>query len=835
MKNNNGAIIRHLTHRSLKANKKRNYFIITAIALTTLLIASVFSIGMSLLESVKMEQIRFAGTVAHAAVGHPTASQIEQLHALDYVKTVGTGNNVGFVKNTPQMGKIALSLHYFDRAEWEELRAPACTDIAGRYPQQENEIMVSRGALSRLGINNPTLGMEIPLNYHIESGNEDTLINGRFRLSGWFSSYALLNSMNSADTILVSEKLSQKYGKTVEKDGSATVMFHNDSKVLEYCEKLKQTLRLSENQPVLPSQPYDLGAASVSSSLLALSAITAFLILTGYLLIYNVLYISVSRDVRFYGLLKTLGTTPRQIRQIVFGQILRLCLLGIPIGIMLALLFSLKFVPFFISELGAVSTAAVVSFSPVIYLGAVVFPLFTAILGAWKPAKKAAGISPIEAQKYTGVAVKTKTTPSSAHGKPYKMAIRNIFRDKKRAVVVLLSLFLGVTTFLTVTALVFSMDMDNYVESMYKSDFILKNNTVNTIEPKKKFENDFLNKLKALPGFERLNTKTREWMRLDYSSKEFGQYVTDYSKQNKLETLTEADINRNFRGFIVGVDGEVIKKMNESIHRPINVEAFERGEFALIATDNPGLFSNIHQLAISPLRFSKSGLDELPDSKKVNISLGGFIPYSFSEGGSLAPTVYVSGKLLPQMYHDPNIWEINLDVSSDYEQNALMALKQMIGSDFEISLTSKLEAMEELNSAKMVLLVLGGGIALVIALIGILNFINVMSVGIMVRRQELATLECVGMSRKQVRKMLVSEGLGYAVITLFFVLTLGSAAAFGIFKLFQQEATYATFSYPFIPVLIAGLAVLAVCILTPEKVYRTIHKATIVERLREAE
>ncbi|WP_429147846.1 FtsX-like permease family protein [Anaerotaenia torta] len=65
------------------------------------------------------------------------------------------------------------------------------------------------------------------------------------------------------------------------------------------------------------------------------------------------------------------------------------------------------------------------------------------------------------------------------------------------------------------------------------------------------------------------------------------------------------------------------------------------------------------------------------------------------------------------------------------------------------------------------MLVLGGGVALVIALIGILNFVNVMSVSVMVRKRELAILESIGMSRKQVRRMLASEGLGYAVITLF--------------------------------------------------------------------
>lgn len=64
--NDNRAIVKRLTKRSLKSDKKRNFFIVMAIALTTLLIGSVFSIGMSLVESVKMNQIRFAGTVAHA-------------------------------------------------------------------------------------------------------------------------------------------------------------------------------------------------------------------------------------------------------------------------------------------------------------------------------------------------------------------------------------------------------------------------------------------------------------------------------------------------------------------------------------------------------------------------------------------------------------------------------------------------------------------------------------------------------------------------------------------------------------------------------------------------
>ena len=40
-------------------------------------------------------------------------------------------------------------------------------------------------------------------------------------------------------------------------------------------------------------------------------------IFTGYLIIYNIFQISVAGDIRFYGLLKTIGTTPRQLKRII--------------------------------------------------------------------------------------------------------------------------------------------------------------------------------------------------------------------------------------------------------------------------------------------------------------------------------------------------------------------------------------------------------------------------------------------------------------------------------------------------------------------------------------
>ena len=64
-----------------------------------------------------------------------------------------------------------------------------------------------------------------------------------------------------------------------------------------------------------------------------LIAMLALILLSGYLIIYNVFQISVSRDIRLYGLLKTIGTTGKQLKAIVRRQAFTLCIAGIPIGL----------------------------------------------------------------------------------------------------------------------------------------------------------------------------------------------------------------------------------------------------------------------------------------------------------------------------------------------------------------------------------------------------------------------------------------------------------------------------------------------------------------------
>jgi len=108
-------------------------------------------------------------------------------------------------------------------------------------------------------------------------------------------------------------------------------------------------------------------------------------------------------------------------------------------------------------------------------------------------------------------------------------------------------------------------------------------------------------------------------------------------------------------------------------------------------------------------------------------------------------------------------------------------------------------------------------------------------VGVMARKREFATLESVGMSKKQLRSMLRDEGLGYAIITIACALTIGNAAAYGLFRLFKNVVEYAEFTYPLIQCMAVFAGIAVICLITSEIVYKGISKTSLVERLREAE
>lgn len=115
-----------------------------------------------------------------------------------------------------------------------------------------------------------------------------------------------------------------------------------ESKLLDEIDQIE----LNTNQTITASESNDT-TIFVAAIVLFLSLV---IVVSGYLLIYNIMYISVNHNIRFYGMLKTIGTTSRQIRKIVRTQALRISVYGIPIGILLGIAVSFAGMPFVVKR-----------------------------------------------------------------------------------------------------------------------------------------------------------------------------------------------------------------------------------------------------------------------------------------------------------------------------------------------------------------------------------------------------------------------------------------------------------------------------------------------------
>lgn len=304
--NRNKKAVSRISRGMLRANKSRNVFAVIAIILTTFMLTSVFSLGISYKENYDIFLIRRAGTRTSISLPNPTDEQYEKMKSLDCLDTVGRQYYIGTSMQKTDVGTdTAVSLMCYDKAEWENNFMPAISNVNGTYPQNTDEVIMSEGALSLLGIDNPTLNQTVRIDYETKQGHK----SGEFKLSGWFKSYA----SNVKNIILFSEQYCSVNGITLEENGMANIFAKDNSEAYDL---LNENIELKENQK-FNSLFFESSTSTIIQVTALITLIVLFIMMSGFLLIYNVFYISVSREINRYGMLKTLGTSQKQIQKII--------------------------------------------------------------------------------------------------------------------------------------------------------------------------------------------------------------------------------------------------------------------------------------------------------------------------------------------------------------------------------------------------------------------------------------------------------------------------------------------------------------------------------------
>ena len=880
----NGKCIRHLALKSLQASRTRNLIAVAAIALTAVLFTSLFTIALSINEGFQQSNFRQVGGFSHGGFKYLTQEQFEELKGDPLIDQWGVRRFLGMPMDAP-FHKSHVEISYSDAAEahWQY-----CDPVEGSLPQEgTDQAATDTHVLELLGIE-PEIGAKFTISFDVD-GNPTTQT---FTLSGWWE----YDEAIVANHILIPEsRVDEILAETgVDPNNSADgmtgawnmdVMLKNGSRHIE--QDLNQILENHGYQNEERGDNYieigvnwgytgaRLSDAADPTAIAAIAAVALLIIFTGYLIIYNVFQISVAGDIRFYGLLKTIGTTPRQLRRIIRLQALALSIAGIPIGLVLGWFVGGQLTPVIVERLNGV--VALTSQNPLIFVIAALFALFTVLLSCRRPGRMAAKVSLVEAVCYTEAGSKNRAKGRRARKvSPFTMAWANLGRSKGKTTVTVISLSLAVVLLAVTVNFTGGFDMDKYVSSFTASDFIVADAAkfqTSTVG----FNTDMgvpqtaMDQIKAQGGITDSGvvygqtSQMLEYVEEDYF-RQLNQYFYTPQQLDNLIRLTD----RNEEGLLaanIQLSGMSPFALDHLTVLEGDLSAlYEPGSRAIAAVYSEDDYGNAdmdsHWAGLGDM-VTLRYVEELeyydPDTGEIygdyeDVPQGAnFVtrPVKYRDAEYEVAALVTVPSALSYRYYGSDEFILNDETfvadtgtdsvmyyAFDTTDDANAAMEEFLTDYAEnvnpaLDYESKAAYAGEFESMRTMFLLLGGALSFIVGLVGILNFFNAVLTGIIARRREMAVLQSIGMTGKQLRTMLVWEGLlyalGAAVLALALTVALGPVAfraVEGLFWFFTYRLTLTPFLLviPLFALLGAGIPVLTV---------RLAARHTIVERLRE--
>ena len=867
--NNNTEVIKRLSKRYFKKNRIRNLAAILAIMLTAFLFTSITSLVFSMSSSVQLSMQMQKGSKADGDIRYLTEEQYEELQNSDFIKEAGCRRFVGFASNAS--GHM-VEINYADPVQQE---LTFCTPTHGKAPKKANEIATTDQALEALGVE-AKVGETVPVEFTLrgETYQYEMVVSGWWEAANDTGSLLIVSEQFVKDN---PEIFVNTYAEDREIAGTymADVVLKDKRHIQKQLQEFARSVggepeQMNADNYIACSQNQVGNAMLQPGMMLSAVVFVLLFVVSGYLLIYNIFDISVMQDVRQYGLLRTIGTSTRQIKKIVNRQALWLTLIGLPLGLLFGFLVSRMLLPVVMKFFQANALNAMqVSVSPLIFLIAAVFTIFTVMISTRKPARKAARISPLEAIRYTGQEKKKTKETKRTHGtKLSYMAFSNLGRNKRRSVFIVLSMLLCIVLFNSIIVITQSMDEEKWISRSTKTDFTVYNSVaVNGVSPFQYREDglpasvvDLIDQKKGVEK-ERIlyrNTRDDSDVTIDYKFEDLV-CIAEEAEEDSVSKAYENGLSlRAVQGTEDGYFGNVFG-VSEAFWEDVTIyegennpdvlkEKMETGDYVIVGTIIDRLTGEAEeetqlqqQLQVGDsITFSKDGKEEKTCTilAKATVVATEYETYAGANGaayiGGDAPFLYMSDTKFKELYEEPTIFSYSFNAEEGEKENLEGFLADFTGENTSVAYTSIKLLQEQLASNRNIVLLVGGMIGVILAFAGLINFTNMMVTNIITRRHEFAAMQSIGMTNRQLRRLIVDEGVYYAagadVIGGLLAAILGMTVLKNVLN--SPSMWYFTLRFTVVPALFIAVIYLILAAVIPVVVLHFFNKGSVVERLR---
>ena len=810
---------------NMRHYKSKNILIGIAIILTTLLLFVIPSIGKDMVE-VNFAVINKIYPTWHALYRNVDESTVMKLAAHHDVKTYGLRSDAGYMN----LEDATVSMMYMDRTGMELYKVKL---KEGQLPQKENDIVVSKGILEALG-QNGKIGDTITVPYQIlKDDGLDYTKEKDFRICGFLADNESSKEQKQY-TSLVSEAF-LKAEIPVEQVKYRFLLQVNGQKgntTADYTETIQNIARqfgISEDDMNI-NKEYLAANYVDPATIPVIVGIILIFVLAGIIKIYSVYYVSMNQRVREFGKLKAIGATKRQLRQIVLREGMGVALFAIPIGLLIGTV-AVKVVLLQFVEHAKDSNVLITEAYKVvakgevqlyywwIYLLAIAVTLCTVYLSLMKPMRMAAKVSEIEAMPYQAGSKRQK---SSRKGYQFlnigRLTKRNLAENKKKSTITIVSMAVtGIFVMMVATVLSCANPMESAKSSIvgqYEISPIVESG--NKEHPEYEWaevqKNNPLNEglkqqIEELDGVERVDVFTA----LKVSGGPF---------EEKIGTE-----------FINGVPEEYAEELKKGITEGnVTYEELKSGDKVILDRALLHWYPDIK--VGDKLKLNIHDGDNT-FQKEIEVAAIGEYGTGLTNYNCLIMAKEGAEKLT--INNSSSYFQVIAD--KDYDEALEASLQAIVDGSGRLQMRTWKNEYDTWENAIQMTRGACYAFIIILAAISIMNLINTMINSVHVRKKELGMMQAIGMSDRQLMKMLQLEGIFYTVGTLIISIGVGSLAGYPLFLYAKRTGMFdiSTYHYPVTAAIIIILTLFVIQMLLAIFIAKSVRKDSLIERIRFSE
>ena len=822
-------MIKTLAASRLRYNRSRTILTAVAVMLTAALLMGLGTTVTGLLDY--QRQQASAESNIHAGFRNLTEDQVKVLSKHTDVEAVKTSQ----IAATLEYGKMNGFLISVNDVK-PGIRQSTGNIIKGHMAENENEICGGESFFRQLGVE-PVIGKGVKIDYRI--GGEGKIQTKEFTISGLLSEKDIsglgISESRMSYSAVISDKLADSWIDEADRRYSANIRVYGESEldydgITEVIDNVAKDIGCTKDDIVYNSSYLYTMTDPGSDTIGIAAAIAALIVVFSGLVIYSICYVGVITDVQEIGKLRALGASPRQIKKLMLREGMIISAAAAPLGLIIGYLIPRLLLPV-VMRWGAARTPLMSEagdihmFSIPVTVGAVCVVALTVYISMLKPMRTASRISPVEAIRYQESASRRSTRKGFSDVNVFRLSLANLTGNRKRTVVTMVTMALSCVLFMSIAGVMNSMSAEDIANrELAGSDFKLTidyslndkeypENNLENINSSGVFGQNLVNKIESLEGVKNVRCEYTVPVSSDYPSPMFedGKHCSiSVLTREKAEEYSNAEyIHEVKRGHI---DYDRMVAENGAVF----TGDFFWDELCLKLNDKMNL--TVYD-----------GNREIPMNIRVQASL---------DDGSAPSDIMIPQECFDRLGLQNNcITRMFIDVEKSSFDDVKAALQEISESDDLFELFSR---DEEMNVGEMSVSLVKYpmyAVLILIAVIGFMNLINTMITSIITRKRELGMLQAVGLSEKQMNRMLAGEGMVFTAFTMIASITVGNLLGYLIFLKGRDSGFMSVTQYHYPVWETVGLAAVLIIgqLLITYIINRRACRESIIDRIRGSE